>query len=411
MASLRKIVLALLATCCMMSAAAPMAQAASRAGEHGVVNGADGGQSIHVDMAEPMEGDTIVFPVTLQAYRYGNGRITSQPAGINCGDDCAQEFARGTQVTLTAVPSEGHELTGWGDACSGKEPTCTITLQNYTSVYASFDPVFYRLKLFKSGTGFGTIAGVGEHDLYGNYDFSCDQECPYDSRDVIHGTHLALSAIPSPGYVFAGWSGGCTGLLPCNTTMLAAKEITATFSLPGHTVITNKLGDGSGAVTSDPSGIDCGTDCGALFAHGEAVTLSAVPDPGSIFAGWAGACNGASPTCAFITDGDRQVAATFIAEQPGEHALTVVKTGSGGGVVISDPEGIDCGNDCVESYRHGTEVNLTATADPGSVFSGWSGICTSTDVCSVTLEAAELVTATFTVDPGENAVFLPTLQR
>lgn len=401
----------LMAICALMGAAAPMAQAASPADQYGNGVAADGGQSANAGTAEPMGVDTIVYPVTLYVYRYGKGKVTSQPVGINCGDDCSQEFARGTKVTLTAVPDEGHELTGWGDACSGKGPTCTLTLQDYTYVYAEFSPVEYRLKLYKSGTGFGTIAGVAEHELYGDYDFSCDQECPYDSFDVIHGTHLVFSAIPSPGYVFSGWSGGCIGPQTCDMTMLAAKEITATFSLPSHTVIVNKLGDGSGMVTSDPAGINCGANCATSFAHGAAVTLSAVPDSGSIFAGWAGACNGASPTCAFITDGDRQVTATFVAEQPGEHALTVVKTGGGDGTVTSDPEGINCGDDCVESYSHGTEVNLSATADPGSAFSGWSGICTGTDVCAVTLEAAELVTATFTVDPGENAVFLPTLQR
>jgi hypothetical protein len=54
-------------------------------------------------------------------------------------------------------------------------------------------------------------------------------------------------------------------------------------------------GSGSGTVTSEPAGIDCGATCAASFLEGETVTLSAAPAAGSKFAGWSGACSGTGP--------------------------------------------------------------------------------------------------------------------
>jgi len=78
------------------------------------------------------------------------------------------------------------------------------------------------------------------------------------------------------------------------------------------------------------------------------------------------------------------------------HDLTVTKAGSGTGTVTSSPAGINCGVDCSEKYNHGTSVTLTASADSGSTFSGWSGGgCTGTGTCTVTMSANTTVKATF----------------
>jgi hypothetical protein len=77
------------------------------------------------------------------------------------------------------------------------------------------------------------------------------------------------------------------------------------------------------------------------------------------------------------------------------NALTVVKTGTGSGLVTSDPSGINCGDDCDEQYREGTEVTLTAIPNPGSGFAGWSGACTGMGICVVSMTDDRAVTATF----------------
>jgi phospholipase C len=68
----------------------------------------------------------------------GSGTVTSNPAGINCGQTCTANFAQGTAVTLTATSSNGFGFGGWSGACSGTTTTCSITLNAATSVTAKF---------------------------------------------------------------------------------------------------------------------------------------------------------------------------------------------------------------------------------------------------------------------------------
>ena len=160
-------------------------------------------------------------------------------------------------------------------------------------------------------------------------------------------------------------------------------------------------------MTSVPAGISCGADCAETYAHGTAVTLTAVAGTGSTFAGWAGGgCTGAG-TCVVPMTAAADVTATFTLNT---YALTVSKLGTGTGTVTSSPAGITCGGDCSEVYNHGTTVVLTATPTTGtaataSVFAGWSGGgCTGTGTCSVSMTGARSVTATF--DRAPNVMFV-----
>ena len=69
-------------------------------------------------------------------------------------------------------------------------------------------------------------------------------------------------------------------------------------------------GSGSGAVTSTPGGIACGAACDAQFPLGQPATLDAVPEAGSIFTGWLGACTGLA-TCQLPASVNSNVSATF----------------------------------------------------------------------------------------------------
>jgi len=73
-----------------------------------------------------------------------------------------------------------------------------------------------------------------------------------------------------------------------------------------------KAGDGSGLVTSSPSGVDCGPTCQATFTPGTEVTLQASASPGSYFTGWSGGgCSGTDPSCTVTLSADTTVIATY----------------------------------------------------------------------------------------------------
>jgi hypothetical protein len=69
------------------------------------------------------------------------GKVTSSPAGIDCGSTCSANFNNGTQVTLSATPAAAWGLAGWGGACSGIA-RCSVTLNANASVSAAFTTLF-----------------------------------------------------------------------------------------------------------------------------------------------------------------------------------------------------------------------------------------------------------------------------
>jgi hypothetical protein len=82
--------------------------------------------------------------------------------------------------------------------------------------------------------------------------------------------------------------------------------------------------------------------------------------------------------------------------------LTVAKAGTFSGTVTSNPAGINCGATCSASFVSGVGVGLTATPAVGSTFAGWSGACSGTGACTVTMDAAKSVTATFAfINPND----------
>ncbi len=86
-----------------------------------------------------------------------------------------------------------------------------------------------------------------------------------------------------------------------------------------------------------------------------------------------------------------------ISPQAGGVTLTVTMAGTGSGSAASSPAGIVCPTACNAWFNSGTAVTLTATPDAGSAFAGWSGACTGTGTCSLTMNVARSVTATFSL--------------
>jgi uncharacterized repeat protein (TIGR01451 family) len=75
--------------------------------------------------------------------------------------------------------------------------------------------------------------------------------------------------------------------------------------------------------------------------------------------------------------------------------FTLTVTTNGTGTVTSGTGGIVCPGTCSATYSPGTVVVLTETPGAAQPFSGWSGACSGAGSCSVTMNAAMSVTATF----------------
>lgn len=87
--------------------------------------------------------------------------------------------------------------------------------------------------------------------------------------------------------------------------------------------------------------------------------------------------------------------------------LTVERTGFGTGRVTSMPAGIDCPDACQAEFTHGTTVTLTAVADEGSEFVGWSGAGTGDNERTLVLDDNATVTAMFNPAQGIRIITLP----
>lgn len=72
-----------------------------------------------------------------------------------------------------------------------------------------------------------------------------------------------------------------------------------------------KSGEGTGTVTSQPAGIDCGSTCAANLPEKTTVTLTAQGASGSVFSGWQGDCAGQGGVCTLSLTKDVSATATF----------------------------------------------------------------------------------------------------
>ncbi|MAT41461.1 MAG: hypothetical protein CL609_03895 [Anaerolineaceae bacterium] len=253
----------------------------------------------------------------------------------------------------------------------------------------------YTLFVSATGNGAGTISSNPG-------DIVCEDEC---DQDFEYNTLVTLTAVPGQESKFLGWRGACTNITgDCVVTMDDSKSVTALFGLNQYPLSVSKNGTGVGSINSFPDGIICGEDCSENFDYNTVVTLSVTPEQGSVFQGWSGACTNTTGDCVVTVDEAKSVTVTFALNQ---YDLTVNLSGTGSGLIISSPEGINCGLDCQEKYDFNTEVTLTATPEDGSTFVGWSGACTNTTGdCVVTMDEAKSVTANFTLNQYDLTVNL-----
>jgi hypothetical protein len=157
--------------------------------------------------------------LTAAADGTGSGRVTSEPSGINCPDDCSQGYNYGTVVNLTATADTGSIFTGWNGVCTGVDE-CAVTMTETQHVTATFTLLQYMLTVTVDGAGSGLVTSDPAS-------ISCPDGC---EAMFDFGTVITLTASADTSSSFFGWAGACTGAGDCVVTMDAARSVTATFA-------------------------------------------------------------------------------------------------------------------------------------------------------------------------------------
>ena len=258
------------------------------------------------------------------------------------------------------------------------------------------------LAVVTSGDGSGTVTSVPT---------GIDTADGDTSASFAEGTEIELTAAPDENSDFTGWTGvTCddgNDADTCTFTFTTSTTVTAAFTPITDTLTVETSGDGTGNVTSTPTGIDLDANAStATFTRGTEIELTATADDGSDFDGWTDVtCNegNTNEICTFTITDNTTVTAQFTVSTPTPitDTLTVETSGDGTGNVTSTPTGIDLDADAsTATFTRGTEIELTATADDGSDFDGWTDVTcdegNTNEICTFTITDNTTVTATFT---------------
>ncbi len=241
----------------------------------------------------------------------------------------------GPAFTFRSTP--GRSYTWWAHSRHANGTPSNATFSSFTCAQQ------YTLSASTAGTGSGSVSGTGTYN---------------------EGTTGTLSASPSAGSTFAGWSGDCNS--SGQVTMNGNKSCTATFTLGTYSLSVSTAGTGSGSVSGAGS-----------YSYGATATAGASASSGSSFSGWSGDCNSSGQV---TINGNKSCTATFTLQS---YTLSATTAGTGSGSVSG-----------TGSYSYGSARTLTATAAAGSSFAGWSGDCNSSG--QVTMNGNKSCTATFT---------------
>jgi hypothetical protein len=100
---------------------------------------------------------------------------------------------------------------------------------------------------------------------------------------------------------------------------------------------------------------------------------------------------------------------TVVVKPPPYYTLKVQKTGNGKGTVYSDDYKISCGATCIHDYKIGTQVTLYAYPKDEASFVGWSGACSGTGECTITMDDDKIAVANFSMcaEVGESCDSTP----
>jgi len=192
-----------------------------------------------------------------------------------------------------------------------------------------------------------------------------------DASTYAAGTTVELTAIPATGYAFSGWRSGCLSSSgnSCTVKMDKNKAIHAGFTLntvggPTQTMYSftaSSAGTGTGSISS-------AYGLSGTLPENTTITLTAMAEPGSTLSSWTGCTSTNGNVCTLTINSNKTITANFSLNASSSFALTTNVDPQGSGTVtVNTQPGVD------GKYQGGTILSLTATPNPGYVFSSWSG--------------------------------------
>jgi uncharacterized repeat protein (TIGR02543 family) len=292
-------------------------------------------------------GATVVN-YTLTTNEVGNGSVNLEPS--------SSSYPSGTIVTLTPVPDPGWSFTGWSGDLTGSANPAVVTMDANKSITATFTQNNYTLTV--NTTGSGSVAKSPDQPTY------------------TYGDVVTLTATPTAGYAFAGWSGGLSGSDNPTTIIITGNAtVAASFTPIVYNLTVSIIGEGT---TSPAVGVHS-------YAQGTIVDLTANPATGYRFVNWTGdVVDVNSATTTVTMDAIKSVTANFTAQ---EYTLTMNTIGNGS--VAKSPD--------QATYHYGDVVTLNAVPANGNTFDSWSGDLSGTaNPATITTTGNTTINATFT---------------
>jgi len=257
----------------------------------------------------------------------------------------------GTTASRLAAPRADYDYTYGDDESVTYALPWTLNFygQNYTSITAdtngniwfSANDAAYSVNL--ADTGRGPVISAWNEDLSSNY---------YGGVFIQHKSN--------PERVVIEWQA-------------------ETYTEEGSDVLNNfeavLFPDGTIRFDYKPFSTQTGGDAGSGISHGDNSAWTSLTDQYGSVVGLANQ--------------------SFLFTPQSLVTVTVAKNGPGNGTVTSNPGGISCGSTCSGLFHQGANVVLSASPGFGSAFDSWSGACTGSGPCAITLDNSKDVTATF----------------
>ena len=263
-------------------------------------------------------------------------------------------YPTGTGVLLTATPQTGYAFSGWtGDYTSTSNPL-PVTMSSNLNVVANFTTAATCTVAFNISGGGSVTPAAGTYNC---------------------GTVLTLTAAPSAGYTFGGFSGDFTSTdNPAYFTLNANSNINVQFT-PVPTCSLNVTTVGQGSVSPANGSYPCGT----------ILSLQATAGSNYAFSAYSGDLATTANPATLTLSQNTNITATFVSGS--SCTLTTSVTGQG---TVTPSSG---------SWACGTTIAIEADAASKYLFNGWSGALSGTTTpTTLTLNTNESVTANFVVN-------------